>query len=216
MILVLFRRVVPRAGVVGRLLVTRIGMANPPNEAKSTLVQISYRKCFIHVLAPTSAVKPSLNEGPSLNAFNQNPCDLQKQRWHLAGKGIIHAKGEIAINAAGQQVMNIWEGFFQGGITTTVASGWKGTNNERFESLSWWFVNVVWPQVSGGELVPSAETSPVVSHCFKHHGIKLSCSSLKTDGSKQQKEGILLVSLTLCFARFVLRRLMLHAYVNTK
>lgn len=119
-------------------------------------------RCRLGGESPTSAVKAHLNEGPSLNAFNQNPWDLQKQRWHLAGMCINHAKGEIAVNAAGQQVRGIWEGFFQGGITTSSGSGWKGTNNELFESLSQWFVTLTWPRVSGWELVPSTQTSPVV------------------------------------------------------
>lgn len=173
-------------------------------------------RSWLGEVSPTSAGKACLNEGPSLNASNQNPCDLQKQRWHLVGKRIIHTKGEMAINAAGQQIVRTWEGIFPGGVTTTtVARGWKGTNGKHFESLSQWFVNVTWPRVSGGELVPSAEPSPVF-HCFKHHGIKLSCPSLKTDGLKQQSEGISLLSLTLSFAHFVLQRLMLHAYINTK
>lgn len=56
------------------------------------------------------------------------------------------------------------------------------------------------------------------SLCFKHHRLKPSQTSPKTEELKQQKEGILLLSLTLFYTKthFVLQRLLLPAYINSE
>lgn len=54
-----------------------MGATDPSKEAKSVLVQISPRKCVVRVPAgrevPTSPLEAWLNEGASLEAFNQPP-----------------------------------------------------------------------------------------------------------------------------------------------